>query len=101
MFQSPQTSAELPDIETDFADHPTAVGEDFDKDRAGQSLRRQRKDQGLPAPEDVETLSIMFKTLRAAAESLLGHDIPSALAVTQTWWHFIKKISTTPLSTLD
>ena len=52
------------------------------KDIPRQRLRRERKAQGLPASEDVGTLSVMLRALRDAAESYLGHEISSALAAT-------------------
>lgn len=55
---------------------------DLLKDIPRQRLRRERKAQGLPASEDVGTLSVMLQALRDAAESYLGHEISSALAAT-------------------
>lgn len=55
---------------------------DMLKDIPRQRLRRERKAQGLPASEDVGTLSVMIQALRDAAESYLGHEISSALAAT-------------------
>jgi hypothetical protein len=61
---------------------PYRDARDLLKDIPRQKLRRQRKAQGLPASEDVETLSVTLKALRAAAESYLEHNISSGLAAT-------------------
>ena len=76
---SPKSSS---DMNAHMSRLPYRDTADLLKDIPRQRLRRERKAQGLPASEDVGTLSVMLQALRDAAESYLGHEISSALAAT-------------------
>ena len=52
------------------------------RDVPRQAERRERKAQGLPASEHVESLADMMSTLLCGAEEFLGHRIISTLAAT-------------------